>query len=139
MSKSQFLGLLGSLLLIGGVFAPVINYPVLGDLTFLKSGTRGGYALIAVGVVALILALIRQTRWLWLPGLAALALLVLRFFRMQSGMSKALASIQAAGADSTRAGAVVSGSIHFQWGWIVLLLGSVLIIAAGAIHQDPEV
>jgi hypothetical protein len=80
-------------------------------------------------------SLANRTKWIWVSGIGCMAALVYSFFRMQKGIS----AVVAGSSDSLAATlGQMKGSIGFQWGWGVLLLGTILLIAAGATGDDYE-
>jgi uncharacterized protein YjbI with pentapeptide repeats len=46
LDLAQILGILGSILLFLGAFAPVVSFPIVGSINFLKNGTGDGLILI---------------------------------------------------------------------------------------------
>lgn len=57
MSTRALLGLIGGILLIIGVFMPVVNPSILGAMTFYNYSYGAGLVVIAVGALAILLAL----------------------------------------------------------------------------------
>ena len=57
MSTRALLGLIGGVLLIIGVFLPVVNPSILGAMTFYNYSYGAGLVVIAAGALAILLAL----------------------------------------------------------------------------------
>ena len=78
MSTRALLGLIGGILLIIGVFLPVVNPSILGAMTFYNYSYGAGLIVIAAGALAtllaleILLALVGREQFLWLPGVVAL-------------------------------------------------------------------
>ena len=128
------LGLIGSAFLAIGVFLPIITVPFAGGRNFFQNGQGDGTIVLGVAIVAAVLAVGGKVRWLWLPGGASLVVVLLAFVRMlgaisemESAMSRELAGTPFAGI-----GDIAMQGVQFQWGWAVLALGGLMVLAAGA-------
>ena len=136
MNKSQVLGVLGALLLAAGVLTPVVAYPT-GSMTFLQMGRTEGFVLFGCSVLSLILAVAKKPKLLWIGGLGGLGVMIYTFYRLQQAVSGSAATGGNPVADSLALSGT-GGSLHFQWGWGVLLLGVILLISAGATAPDDD-
>ena len=137
------LGYLGSAVLFIGLFLPLIRIPGIGSVNFFWNG--------GVGVVLLLLTLgsvvALQTRriWaLWLTGAASLVVVAFTLLRVLFEVSLlrgAGVSLPRGGADgpaSGLAGVLARGladAVELEWGWPVLLIGSLLLIASAEIGR----
>ena len=74
-------GLVGAAILAVGVFAPLVNVPLLGSVNYI-AGDYGKY-LLATAVVAALVALLRQHWLAALVGLGALGFVAWNFTVMQ--------------------------------------------------------
>jgi hypothetical protein len=72
----QIFGICGSLILIIGVFAPVISLPSIGILDYFRGGSADGIVIMVLGGISLLLTLSRVYRGLWFTGLSALVVIV---------------------------------------------------------------
>jgi hypothetical protein len=134
MSKGRILGLLGALIIAIGVFLPVISYPT-GSVTYISTAATESYVIFGLAALAVILALANKTKLIWISGVGAMGALVYTFFHVRQTIATvvtqqvdSLATVQGSAA----------GTASFQWGWGVLLLGAILLIAAGATADDYE-
>ena len=79
-AKSRALALIGSGGILIAAFSPILNVPVVGALTYFNGDSAlavaGGALLIALGIAALIFALIEKYVWLYPIGLAAILIAI---------------------------------------------------------------
>jgi predicted RNA-binding Zn-ribbon protein involved in translation (DUF1610 family) len=131
------LGILGSAVLFVGVFAPIVSVPVVGAMNYFQNGKGDGSIVMVLAVISFFLALSRNYKKLWISGLGSLAVMLFTFIRFQTKMSELKSQM-----DSDLAGNPFRGfadmavqSIQLQWGWAVLVIGAVLVIAAAAVKE----
>lgn len=125
--NAKTLTLAGAVLLIIGLFLPIAS--ALGISMNLimppeQGVTTSGLILAGCAVLAALLALVNQTKWAVIPGLAAVGWFIFQFLEAQkqySGGGEASAELlEAAGA-----------SLNYL-GWGVMALGCVLMLVGGA-------
>jgi len=127
-------GILGALILILGVFAPLVSIPIMGSMNYFQNGKGDGIIILVFAALALVLSLSRLYKALWLPFLGCAGTLTFTFVRFQQGMSEARAEMKAELADNPFAGLaeIAIESVQLQWGFALLIVGTVmLLIAAG--------
>jgi hypothetical protein len=133
--NSRILGIIGAILLIVGIFCPIVSIFGINLSYFrifrMESGGSDGLIIGGLGVIALVIALLNKTRLLIVPGVLALGLLALDFFRFKAQMSEATPSV-----DNMNPGSSLSSVIQLQWGWGVLLFGALLLLLAGIIKKS---
>lgn len=123
----QYLAWAGCLLLLIGTFVSDKTYSV--SVSFLGTSYSGSvslwdyatfWSLVLLLLIAASagLAFIRDYKWLLLTGAASFVILVLNLLFAFAGVS--------------------SLSAHPSWGWILLLPGALLILAAGATRPTPR-
>jgi uncharacterized protein YjbI with pentapeptide repeats/type II secretory pathway pseudopilin PulG len=137
LDLSQILGIVGSILLFLGAFAPVVSFPIVGSINFLKNGTGDGLILIALAVASVFFIFRRMYQWVWLSGLGALAVVSLNFIFLQVKLSEMQLRMQneLAGNPFKGIADLAVQSIHLEWGWAILLIGSGLVIAAAYLKK----
>src|SRR6516164_8202737 len=94
LSLSQMLALGGTAVLLLGVFLPLVSVPVVGNMNYIQNGTGNGVIIIIVAVIAAFAVLTKSFRWVWLSGLASLALLAFTFTRLQVRIAEARDAMQ---------------------------------------------
>jgi hypothetical protein len=133
---SRILGIIGGVLLVIGVFCPLIGVDVLGqsmNVSYLGSGTGTsweGLVLILLGIAGIALAVLRKSKFLLILGVIAIAILAYDYFSFKSKLSEQLAGA----GDAVRE--QMENAISMKWGWIVLLLGALALLAAGAMGRN---
>jgi hypothetical protein len=126
----QVLGFLGALMLIIGVFSPVLSAPIIGAITYIKDGGGDGVLILAFALMALVLTAQGQFRGLYFPAALSLAVMAFTFFQTRNLMDNLRR-------DSGAQASYTSGLVQFQWGWGVLLVGVLLLVVAAQMRPDP--
>jgi HEAT repeat protein len=98
-----------------GVFMPIISVPLFGSLNYFQNGRGDGSIILVLAAVSVFLTLGKCYRGLWATGLLAVALLA---FTLANVMAR------------TAEGELADGLVQLQWGWAVLVLGAILVVAA---------
>lgn len=134
MSNRYSLGLVGSLMLMFGVFAPLVQIPFIGTQTYFQNGRGDGVLVLALGVLSLLLTFARRYRGLLVTALISLAILALTYISFQSRLAQIRADMneQLANNPFRGIGDAMLGSVQLQWGWALLLGGGVILLLAGA-------
>ena len=134
---SQFMGFLGVALLLLGVFSPMVSFPVVGTLTYFRNGHTDALALIGFAIAAAICLAKQRYDWVYGPGLGALLLISITFYSIQSKLSDLKSSMdrELLGNPFRGLADAAMASVQLQWGWILLLLGAVLILSAAQLKQ----
>lgn len=132
MRTKQISGIVGSALLVIGVFLPIFKVPLLGTINYVANGRGDGVILLVLGVVSIILSFTEKYRFLWATGVAGGCVAGFTIYKFQSGMSELAASMP-------RAYGAMPAMVQMQWGWGVIILGLLLIFAAAAQAQLPAV
>lgn len=127
--NSKTLTLAGAVVLIIGLFLPAVNMMGMGLSVLLPGGSLNppGLILVACAVLAGVLALINQTKWAIIPGIAGAGYLVWQFLEAQ----KSLSGAGEMPPEAAEAMAALAPSLNYL-GWSVMGLGAVLIVIGGA-------
>jgi uncharacterized membrane protein YidH (DUF202 family) len=133
----QILGLAGSVILFIGVFTPIISLPIVGGMNYFQNGRGDGVIVLLVAILSAFLTLAKRYRFLLFTGGGPLAILALTFIvfqvrisQMQTEMKKSMGNNPFAGL-----GDAMMNSVQISWGWAVLIIGAVLLIAAALVHR----
>ena len=130
------MGLIGSALLILGVFCPIVSIPIIGGMNYFQNGKGDGTIVLVLAVGSAVFALARQFRWLWFTGGGSLGMLIFTFVRFQALMKDAKRGLSSDLRGNPFAGAaegLFDSVVQLQWGFAILVIGSVLVIASAAI------
>jgi hypothetical protein len=132
------LALVGSALLAGGLFSPIVTMPILGSVNIFNNGTNViAILLLALAAIAAGLAAKARLQDVIWPGLAACGVLLFIFGDLQFRISAMRSSVKEELEGNPFAGIAQSaiGAIQLQWGWIILGVGAGLLIYAGLGHR----
>ena len=136
VEPKQAIGLLGAIILFVGTFAPIVSLPVVVSQNYFQNGKGDGTILIGLAVVSALLVLLKKYEGLWLTGVISLGVLAFTFFNLQAKITGMDASLKADLADNPFAaiGNVMLRSIQLQWGWAVLVVGALILVATAAMR-----
>jgi len=109
----MFLGILGAIALMIGVFLPIMGIPIIGNLTYFQVAKQEGITVLIVALIGFILAVVQKYDGLWLTAMASACVVGYTF--INSGLTK-----------------TTEISIQLGYGWAVLVVGVLLTFAAPA-------
>lgn len=141
MNNRQILGIAGSALLLVGVFLPLMKLPFVGEINYFQNGRGDGVFVLVFALGSLTMVLARQYSGLWLTGLGSAGIMAFSFFNIQSKISSMQGELdsQLAGNPFRGLADIAMQSVQFQWGWAVLLLGAIAVLATAAWKEPtPE-
>lgn len=127
--------LLGAASLGLGVSAPALDVPIFGEIAYIQYATAEGSAILVLALFSLLAAVLGKFRWLWITGLGTCGALMTTFLRIHDSLeeTRAQAAIQPAGHPMRELAEAAIQLVSFQWGWVILVLGVLLVLlAAGA-------
>jgi len=131
MDLRRTLGMLGSSILILGVFAPIVRFPIVGEITFFKNGEGDGTIILVLGVISLILVFANKFRALIATGGLSLVLLLYTFYNLNIKISE-IRENMAQELDGNPFAGLATGmmeGIQLQWGWAFLVVGAGVLVA----------
>src|ERR1044071_7928318 len=136
--KKLTLALAGAALLVVGVFLPIVSMPMVGSVNYFANGRGDGIIVIILAAAAAALALTKRYKFVTFVGLASLALVSYTLFRLISGLNTARAEMEnsLAGNPFKGLGDAFLSSVQVQWGWLPLVVGSFLVMAAGLVAPE---
>jgi hypothetical protein len=135
--RNKLLGLLGCGLLLIGLYLPIFSVPIVGDVNYLRRAD--GIFVIAMAILSglvILMNLSEFVRGLILTGtvaLAAMCFTLCHFFARIGGLRDEMAQsnniFKGLGETSLSA-------TQIRWGWVPLLSGGFLILAAGMLPEE---
>lgn len=139
MSKRQLIGSLGCIILLLGVFAPVLKAPVLGGINYLNDNKTSGTIVLVLAIVSYVLIRVRFLKGLWATGLGSFGVIIVSFIRLQRRLHELRSSVDSnlAGTPLGGLGDFASKSVHVQWGWAILIIGAALIVLVASMAEAP--
>lgn len=130
----RILGFAGSLLLLGGIFSPLAKVPFQGTFTLFRSGRENAIYVLVFGLTALVLSIRGKCRWLTVPGVASLTVVLMAAWGYQRQLDQAASGLRKIGLGLHR---MVYDSVDLRWGWLALGGGALLLIISGLIREKP--
>lgn len=133
----QMLGLAGSILLVIGVFSPIVSAPIMGNMNYIQNGRGEGIIVLVLAATSFVLTLTKRYKGLWLTGVGSLGVMLFTFINIQSKMSQINADLggQLAGNPFRGLADMVVQSVQLQWGWAFLIIGAALLIASASLKE----
>ncbi len=138
MNRKQLFGLIGSIVLFVGVFAPVVSVPIVGNMNYFQNGKGDGTIILIFAAISFVLALIKKYKGLRFTGLGSIGIMLFTFINFHYRMSQVKAQMEAELRGNPFRGLadMTLQSVQLQWGWALLIVGAVLIIASAAMKED---
>lgn len=127
MKSINYLGVLGSLLIVAGWMSPMLKLPLIKYWNYWDLDTSLASVVMVLAILGLIASVVNKTGLLRFSGWATLAVVLLTlvgvYFKIHDSFSfipfKKLAN-------------VAMGLVKYRWtGWILLFVGSFLMILGG--------
>ncbi len=132
-SSARIFGFAGSALLIIGTFCPLVSVDFLDQIMnvsyFSPQPSWEGVSIIVLGIAGIIIAVLRKSRLLLIPGILTLAITAYDYFSFKSKFSEILVGAS----ESMRS--QIENAVSMKWGWIVLILGGLTLLATGALGR----
>jgi hypothetical protein len=119
---------------------PIVKLPIVGELNYFNNGRGDGIFVLVFAVVSLVFVLLRWYRELWIASIDSVAILAFTFFNLQSKMNQMKAQMETDLKDNPFRGFadLAMQSVQLQWGWAVLIIGVVLLIAVAAMKEGTS-
>lgn len=140
MKTRQLLGIIGSVMLIMGVFAPIISFPIVGGINYIQNSKGDGVFILILAAISLILIFANKYKGLWFTGIGSIGIMLFTFINFQlkisefkSNMGSMLAGNQFLGLRNA-----ATHLIQLQWGWAFLIVGAALVIASAAMQDEIQ-
>ncbi len=120
---------IGAVLLIVGVFVPILGVPIFHDQSMMDLRPNVALTILGLAGLSILIALIRRLRWLYIPGLIAVALIAYTPLAMQQRKDAIQSDIKThvASLPGGLAGRFV-GATDLKYGWTLMMLGAVLVL-----------
>jgi hypothetical protein len=136
--NNRILGIIGSALLILGIFLPIVSVMGLISISYFQAIQASpvqawtGLLLLLLGIASLVCALTNRYKILIATGVVSLCLLALDFVRLKSALGSAPP-------DAGEFGQQMASSVSIGWGLYVMAIGAILLIVAGVMKNTAPV
>lgn len=137
---SKIIGILGIAIVSIGVFCPIISAPIVGSINYFKNGEGDGTILLIIAGISLLLIYLDRAKYLTHTGAINLLILGYTFYVFTQKKSEMKASFESnlAGNPFKGLADMAYNSFQLQWGWMILIIGSLLLILAGYLQNKIE-
>lgn len=128
----------GALMLISGIFFPVIKIPFLGESSYLDQKQIESYVMIFLGLLSISFMLLKKYSWLWIPAATSFLILFFNYYeylKSKNDISSSLKEIIPVSNLNDVSG-LFSDAIELKWGVLVLMAGTVFIAIAAFLKKD---
>ncbi len=123
MAPRNFISFTGFILLIAGLFSPLISPLGLIKWNLFDLNKTFAIIVLVVAIAGLVSALIKNYQYIKITGWLSLALVILVFIAAVMKVQTAFSFIPFPKLANT-----MSGFIHYRWGWYLLFAGAVLAV-----------
>lgn len=132
MKKNQIIGSIGVALLAIGVFLPMITLPLVGSVNYYSNGQGDGILILGIVIVSVILLIMKKMKGLIITGILSFVMVAFTFIQLKSSLNELLYGDEM--------GELFSEFIKIDYGigWIVLVVGSILLLVAGLIKDEVK-
>ncbi len=129
----SILGLVGGLILVLGVFAPVVRAPLFGSVNYFQNGKGDGVILIISGIMSIAATVKRKFKTLWITGTDSIACAVFTIIRFVHGIDQLKKTMAEDDSIFSGLASAAVNSVELQWGLPLLICGAVLVLLAAAV------
>ena len=132
MNTQRILGFSGAAVLALGAFVPIVSLPIVGSINYFNNGQGDGIFIVLLAVAAASLTFFGKHKFVWIPGAISAVLLLVTLVRFIQLVNDARAELTESLAGNPFAGLAEGfmGAVQLQWGWMLLFLGSIAIVAS---------
>ncbi len=141
MEQKQMFGIIGSILLFIGVFTPIVSAPIIGSINYFSNGRGDGVIILILSIISFILVVNKAYKLLLFSGLGTLAMLIFTFINFEVKLNEITTKMNLELADNPFKGVANTAvnSVQLQWGWALLVIGSILIIGSSKLKSDNNI
>ena len=96
-----------------------------------------GVIVLILAAISLILVLLKKFKGLWFTGLGSMAIMTFTFINFQMALTNTKIQMETdlAGNPFRGIADMAMQSVQIQWGWVLLIIGAVLVITSAAIKE----
>jgi len=138
MNTQISLGISGSILLVFGVFLPMVQNQVFGELNLMSISSFYSFVLIALAFFGIFASVSRKFPALVIPAIASSAVIIVSYIDINNKATEAMvnASKSLAGNPYSSLGKSLV-VVNFGWAWAALIAGVLLLLAA-SFFSEPQ-
>lgn len=136
----MLLAVTAAVVLVIGVFSPIVSFSFIGDVDYFREGYGDGYILLIMALLSLALAVTGRWKQVLIPALGSLAVILWTFLGVQDTITQARSggASELTGNPHEGLAASVMQSIQWEWGWVLLFAGSGLLLYSATRRDEWE-
>ena len=140
MTTKHVTGLIGSIMLIIGAFAPVVRVPFFGQINYFNNGTGDGAIILVLGAISLILVVLNKYTPLAFTGIGSLLVASYTYINFSSKIEQGQAALSKNLAGNPFRGIAegIAGAAQIEWAIPMVVIGSILLVAASYKPSTPS-
>lgn len=148
MKKGMLLAIIGAVMVVVGIFLPIVKFPGGTQALYFNGGDIYGSLTLIIAILAGVMALLKLRSMVLISGLAALGIIVTRMITiirdlpnedsLRTQLKNLIDSNVPGSAGEGIANAIGGPQLHWL-GWIVLLVGGVLILISAFVSTTERV
>lgn len=136
-NNKKLIGIIGSIVLLLGVFTPIVSIPIVGNINYFRNGSGDGTIVLIIAVISLVSILLNKNKFLWFTGIGSLGVMLFTFINFQIRIADLKSEMQTGLEDNPFKGLaeIAMNSVQLQWGWVVLIIGVALVITSASMKD----
>lgn len=127
MEKKQLFGLIGSIILFLGLFAPATRGWFGMTANFIQFSPLFGSLMLLIAIAAIVFTILKKYIFLAFAGAGTIAIMGLLFVLL------VFRRMSATGLD-----AMFNNTVQISWGWLLVLIGAGLLIASAIVTETRQ-
>jgi hypothetical protein len=134
---AQIIGITGTVLVVLGVFTPVVSLPIVGTVSLFSNGSENGIAVLFLAIASIVCMLRGIYPWVYGTGLGLLLIVGGVFARLSSTIAtlKSNAERELSGNPFRGLADAAMASVQLQWGWVILFLGIGMVLTSAYLKK----
>jgi hypothetical protein len=138
--NQKAIAIIGCIVLIAGCFAPLLRAPIMGTVNSIHDGTGDGMIVLALAITCLTMAVFNRFWFCYVTAFGSAGMIAFWFIRFRHILSQIKADMDTDLKDNPFRGIAdaMMGSVTLDYGWFILMAGSVLVLWAAILKPDTR-
>ncbi|HET6244507.1 MAG: hypothetical protein H0V01_11150 [Bacteroidetes bacterium] len=130
----------GALMLIGGIFSPVIKIPFFGESSYHDQKQTESYVMILLGLLSIAFMILKKYRWLWIPATTSFLILMYNYYEYIQNKTDVNSSVKEIlpFINLNDVSGLFADAIELKWGVYILITGTVFIAIAATLKNESS-
>lgn len=138
----QTLAVSGSIILLVGLFFPSLSSIATEEASYFFIGIEG-FVVFILCIISLVLALLKQFRFIWLTGFSIVALFIYTFFRIRTALHELQTSFSSGSSGSPGSAFLKMmaddlTTVQLKWGVAIIAIGILLLFFSAALRAQED-